>query len=179
MIAESSQKYEPLKMPSGKWNPRQKELWRLVTAEIQPGMIAAGAETLLLARLIKTMWRCEFLELELEEILEQSQTACVLGGNQQVTTHPVFTQLERATSTAANLSQKLKLCPAARLESKAAITGKLGEPIKIREPSDLLFGGAAPYTREEKARWTAEGALKDFDISGFPGYDNDRKRLLA
>jgi hypothetical protein len=159
VIFMTKRKYEPLPMPTGKFNSRQKAIWKAITSEIPPGMVAKGNEVLLLSRLVKAQWRCEFLELELEEVLQQTQTACVIGGNGQVTTHALFTQIERATSTVANLSQKLKLCPAARLESKAAVTGDLAGPDERRDPEDLLFMGAQPATAAEKARWKQEGKL--------------------
>lgn len=150
-------KYQPLKMPSGKFNSRQKALWEEITSQIPPGVVVAGNETMLIGRLVKSQWRAEVLEHELEEVLEEAQTSLVLGGNNQAAVNPLFTSLERTVSTISNLSQKLKLCPSARLESKAAVTGNLTAPGTIREPADLLFAGAAEPTDEEIARWEGQG----------------------
>jgi hypothetical protein len=38
----TKRKYEPLPMPTGKFNSRQKAIWKAITSEIPPGMVAKG-----------------------------------------------------------------------------------------------------------------------------------------
>jgi hypothetical protein len=69
--------------------------------------------------------------------------------------------LERASSTVANLLQKLRLAPVSRIETKAAAVNpdSVENPEKLRDYTDTLFHGAAEATKAELARWKREGQL--------------------
>lgn len=148
-VDAEKRKYRELPMPVGRFNPRQKRIWHDLVSQINPGHVALGAEQKLLERLVKSYWRAEVLEEEYEEIFSKNETSLSLGGNGNITTHPILAALEKTQATIGMLSTKLRLCPHSRLESRTNVvtSESIHSPKQTTDGDriDRLFGGAGGF----------------------------------
>lgn len=92
------------------------------------------------------------MESEYKEIFEQGKSCLTLGGNKNITVHPILAGIDKTNVVIANLYQKMRMCASSRQETNTALTrgDSVRNPEKLRDPEDLLFSGAEEATPAEK-----------------------------